>query len=113
MNPSASDRWLAIASNLGVPLYGPVLPFVMYLICADRPFVRLHASRAFSFQLIVIAFWIPLVIAMATGALSPVVLVLVLLMALILELPNVSLAFLGRPPIRFPPFIVLGRTRQH
>jgi hypothetical protein len=115
MDVSSSDRWIAAASHLGVPLYGPVLPGVIWATSSHHSFRRIHAAQAFSFQVVFIVVWVLLIgtylvtASRPSGAPEngPFVLLGVLLITLVLELPNVVLALAGKPPLPLPPFWIL------
>ncbi len=107
MGPSPRDRWLAAASHLGVPVYGPLLPLAIFFASKGKAFRQQHASRAFTFQCLFLLGWIVLVGLMAVGAIDPVVLLLVLAGVFVVEMPNVIQALLGRPPIHIVPMTIL------
>lgn len=98
-SPSAGDKWLAAASHLGAPLYGPLLPLAIFFTSRGKRFRQTHAARAFTFQCVFILCWIVLVGLMAAGTIDALVLGAVLAGAVVLELPNVVQALRGRPPM--------------
>ena len=115
MEVSSSDRWIAAASHLGVPLYGPVLPGVIWAASSNHPFRKVHAAQAFSFQVVFIVVWVLAIgaylvtTAMPSGApeLGPLALLAVALVSVALEVPNVVRALAGKQPLPLPPFRIL------
>ena len=115
LTPS-SERLLAGVAHLGVPLYGPVLPLGVWAVSGKDSLLRRHDSQAFSFQLVFMVMWVILIgsylvtTALPSGApgWGPVVMVVVVGVALILEIPNVVRGLRGREPLRIPPFKILN-----
>jgi hypothetical protein len=101
-----SDRLLAAVAHLGVPFasVGPSLAIWSSTAAGSHP--RTHARRAFSYQCLYLVFHVAFTVVMAlTG--DPVPLLICLAVGFLLELPQVALALVGRPPLPVPPFLLL------
>jgi len=105
--PTSADRRIGALAHLGVPIYGFILPLVVWAVAKESPFRRAHARQAFSFQVGFIAVWVVGVVLMALGTLSPLVLLALLGVGFVAELPQVARALRGQPPLRLIPFEVL------
>lgn len=105
--PTPADRWIAALSHCGVPLYGLLLPLLVWAFSERHPFRRRHASQAFSFQCVFLAGWVVAVVLMMTGRVEPLVLLAVLAAAMVVELPQMARALVGRPPLPLVPVTLL------
>src|SRR5262245_13726146 len=103
---TGSDRLLAAAANLGVPFasVGPSLAIWANTARGSHP--RTHARRAFSYQCVYLPFHVAFtLVTLLTGDTKP--LLTCLAVGFLLELPQVALALLGRPPLPLPSFLLL------
>jgi hypothetical protein len=103
---TGSERLLAAAANLGVPFasIGPSLAIWANTATGTHP--RAHARRAFSYQCVYLAFHVVFTVVMLVSG-DPKPLLICLAVGFVLELPQVALALLGRPPLPLPPFLLL------
>ena len=104
---SSTDRLVGALAHLGIPIYGFVLPLVIWAMCRTKPFRRDHARQAFAFQC---AFLLPYAAAVALVTfddLDVIVLAVVLGIGFLLELPQVVRALSGRRPLGLVPFRLL------
>jgi uncharacterized membrane protein len=100
---SKADRRLGALAHLGVPLYAVILPAVLYVLLPTKPFSRLHARHAIPYQGVFMALWVVVIGLALSGVVSWSVPPVVLLVALALEMPNVSRALRGQSPLSFLP----------
>jgi uncharacterized Tic20 family protein len=104
---SSTDRQVGALAHLGIPIYGFILPLVIWAMCRTKPFRRDHARQAFAFQC---AFLVPYASAVGLvmfGDLDPIVLAVMLGIGFLLELPQVVRALSGRRPLGLVPFQLL------
>lgn len=107
--PTSDRRGIAAIAHLGVPLFGVILPLAIWATSPPGSFQRTHASQALPFQALFLALWIVLVVGMAVGSVAPTTLLIVLSSAFVLEIPQVILALVGRPPVRLIPIRFLPK----
>jgi hypothetical protein len=104
----AKDRWLAAFANLGVPIYGPFLPLLVWAVSGTKhPLARAHARTAFTFQCAFFAVYVPTAVFVMLDPTRILVLVVLLGGAFVLELPNVIRAVRGSNPWRLIPLMIL------
>jgi hypothetical protein len=99
---SRGDRRVAAIAHLGIPIYSVFLPLTLYRM-STQPFRRMHARRAIPVQGVFLAFWVVLLALAESGVIAWAVLPLVLIAALLLEVPNVARALAGKPPLALLP----------
>jgi uncharacterized Tic20 family protein len=105
--PSRRDRRIAALAHLGVPLCGPFLPLVVWVVSSGSRFRRDHASQAFSFQCAFFVFYAVAAVFVVAGSVSPVVLLIMLSLGALAEAPQVIRALFGHQALKIAPIQVL------
>ena len=100
-----SERLWAAVSHLGVPFWSLILPTIVWAVSPVGSFRRLHARRAFSYQLLYLPFHLFFTALMIWGPVGP--LLICMLVGFILELPQIARAVMGKDPYPLPPFQLL------
>jgi uncharacterized Tic20 family protein len=94
-------------SHLGIPIYGFILPLIVWAVSEKKPFRRAHSRQALSFQCVFLVPYVICIGLMAFGKLNALVPVTLLAVGFVLEIPQVRRALAGRPPRRLIPVEVL------
>lgn len=112
------DRWVGALAHLGVPFMEPFLPLGVGAM-NEQPFRKEHARQALTFQLAFIAIWfVVTVLTILLAVLPPSVLPVILGIAFLAEVPQITRALTGKPPLRLAkdswrggPFTVIEGNR--